>query len=212
MAGSNRSTAILLRELASLRERHCAEALSRAREQARQVVRPAFGQARLRVRNALTEERELIAKRLQAAEARLRLVREQRSQRQQKRLLQLAFSVLSQRLVKRWRDPVQARQWALELLGDAQRQLPTGRWQISHPTDWPPAEREYLRRELLARGLQAPDFQPDEGVTAGLRIGCGGAVLDGSVAGLTSDRRSIEARLLALLNEPRAESRRESDR
>jgi vacuolar-type H+-ATPase subunit H len=199
MPGSSRSVTFYIRELQSLRERHCAKALGEARTQAKQIVRPAFQEARLRVRNVLTEERGLLQKRIQAAQARLRAARLQRRDRDQERLLRLACEQLVQTLTDRWRDPPSRRQWVAALLEDGIDRLPPEGWRIRHPEGWNGEELEAARAYLEGRGVRSPAFTRDGDLRAGLCIHLDGVVLDGSVAGLVSDRRRIEARLLALM-------------
>jgi hypothetical protein len=200
MPGSSRSVEFYLRELESLRERHCTRVLADARTQAQEIVKPAFQEGRLRTRAALAEQRERLQKKIEAAEARLRAARLQQRHRQQARLLRLAYEQLRQSLARRWLDPPSRRQWIFTLLGDGVKRLPPSGWQIRHPEDWGAEEIEAARQYLEGQLIQSPDFTPDSGLQAGLRIHCQGVVLDGSVSGLTSDRHRIEARLLALLN------------
>ena len=199
MPASSRSVAFYIRELESLRERHCAKVLAEARVQAKEIVRPAFQEARSRAHAVLSEERESLQKKILAAEARLRSAELQRRHRGQARLLELAYEQLLQGLTDRWGDPPSRRQWVFALLDDGVKRLPGSGWQVRHPEGWDTAEIETAREYLVGRGVQSPRFAPDADLPAGLRIHCQGVVLDGSVAGLANDRRRIEARLLALL-------------
>ncbi|MCO6413623.1 MAG: hypothetical protein J5I92_12870, partial [Thiogranum sp.] len=60
-----------------------------------------------------------------------------------------------------------------------------------------------LEARLGAQLGQAPSFSAHDGVTAGLRIRAGDACIDGSIAGLLRARGSIEAMMLAALNDCR---------
>jgi len=208
MPASSRSVAFYIRELESLRERHCANVLAEARAQAKEIVRPAFQDARLRARSVLTEERELLQKKIQAAEARLRAAELQRRHRGQARLLQLAYDQLLQSLTRRWLAPPSRRQWVLALLDEGVKRLPDSGWQVRHPEAWDAEEIAAAREHLQGQAVQSPVFAADSDLAAGLRIHCQGVVLDGSVSGLASDRQRIEARLLALLV---AQGERETD-
>ena len=199
MPGSTRSVEFYIRELESLRERHCAKVLADARAQANEIVRPAFQEARLRAHTMLSEERELLQKKIQAAEARLRAAELQRRHRGQARLLQLAYEQLLQSLAGRWLDPPSRRQWVFALLDDGVKRLPPSGWQVRHPEGWDAEEIAAARQYLEGQAVQSPAFTADSDLAAGLRIHCQGVVLDGSVSGLASDRQRIEARLLALL-------------
>jgi hypothetical protein len=199
MPASTRTVDFYIRELELLRERHCAKVLAEARAQAKEIVGPAFREARLRARSVLTEERELLQKKIQAAEARLRAAELQRRHRGQAGLLQLAYDQLLQSLAGGWLDPQRRRRWVFAVLDDAVKRLPRTGWQVRHPEGWGAEEIAAARQHLHGRKVLSPAFIADSGLTAGLRIHCEGVVLDGSVAGLVSDRQRIEARLLALL-------------
>ena len=189
-----------LREIESLRERHCSKVLAEARRQAKEIIRPAFRKARLRVSSMLAKEQTQVERKIQAAEARLRTARLQYRQRQQTRLLQLAYQVLLQSLASSWRDPLSRRRWVCAVLESGVARFPHSGWQVQHPKDWAIEEIEAARDYLEHHAIESPAFEPNNGLTAGVRILCKGVVLDATVAGLVSDRRRIEGRLLALVS------------
>ena len=67
----------------------------------------------------------------------------------------------------------------------------------AHPADWPAGERERALRTVAADA--PPTCVVDPTVTAGLRVACGGIVLDGTLEGLLADRFEVEARLVQRL-------------
>jgi hypothetical protein len=55
--------------------------------------------------------------------------------------------------------------------------------------------------QAASRGIAAPAFSVDAGITAGLRIRAGSACLDGTDRGLLASREDVEALLLACWEE-----------
>jgi hypothetical protein len=56
-----------------------------------------------------------------------------------------------------------------------------------------------VARWLCGQGLEAPRFEPDADLHAGIRVECGLNLLDASFDGLLADRALIEGRLLHYL-------------
>jgi hypothetical protein len=147
------------------------------------------------MRQALAAERIRADKKLALAEARLRTRRRLHEQRRLARLLEQGWALLAEELARRWTDPASRRIWVNALAHHALEILPQDVWRIAHPPDWPPEEQQQLASGLKDR----PQFHADASIRAGLRISCGHNVIDGTIAGLVSDRQAIESRLLELL-------------
>jgi len=177
--------------------------LAAAREQAAALLVQARAETRQQVRGLFTEERERASARVAAAQARLQTQRRLHQQRQASAWLALAWRRLPQALRERWSDPPGRRQWVEMALARAGEVLRPGRWQFVFAPDWPADERQALAQRLAAGSGISAEFSADERLEAGLRVVAEGNVVDATLAGLTTDRNEIGARLLA---EPEAVS------
>ena len=187
----------LLKLVADDEQRRCREILARAEAGAQMTLREAQRAARARVREnvqALKQERRQA---LALATAELDTARRQHQQRRDQALLEAAWQPLQAALAARWRDASARSRWVDGLVLRALTRLPRGLWRVEHPSDWPAAERSRFVSVLSAALGQEPQLHVAADITAGLRVHAGSAQLDGTLAGLLSDRRAIEALLLA---------------
>jgi hypothetical protein len=185
------------------RDEACARLLAQAVEQAQQVVREARRDARLRMRQAVSEAREHFEQERVAAEARLHTQRRQRRQRADQALLVEAWPRLRGALQRRWRDSSGRRAWVEALLTQASTALVSSDWLIEHAPDWPSEERDTVGQRLATQLGQAPAFAERSDMVAGLRVRGGAACVDGSLDGLLGERAAIEALLLAAVHRRR---------
>jgi hypothetical protein len=193
-----RQTRALLDLVQSDGQRQIHEILDAAQRQAAELQAQARAQARARMRQTYAEQRRLLQEGVSAAQARLATQRRRHAQQRSAALLQLAWAQLPQALQARWQQPASRAAWVARVVAAARAHLPRGAWQVVHPADWPAAEQQ-----ALAQGLAvAPRFEPDARLPAGLKIAAGGAIVDGTLAGLLADRTDLEARLLRLLEPP----------
>jgi hypothetical protein len=180
-------------------ERESHEILDGARRESAELVRRAYRSARQRLRERVVAERSRALARVQAARAE-RVTRERRASEQTSvDLLAAAWPLLRARLLASWGDPERRRRWATHYLREALRVLPRGQWTVRHAPDWAPEEQQAAVAELGDALPQPPRFRSDGGITTGLVIESGGAMLDASLEGLLRDRARLEARLLALI-------------
>lgn len=189
----------LIELIAATRDARNAEILRQARQQAQARIRSAFREARQRVSRAIGEERVRARGQLALNEARLETHDRQRYQDAVQHMLSRARHRLDAALGARWQDTWQRRQWLEHLLGQALRRLPKAHWQIGHPAGWDTAEIAPWLDRIAERTGAHPLLKGDAGIAAGLRIEAGGACLDGTVGGLLTDQRGVEAQLLARL-------------
>lgn len=153
---------------------------------------------------AILSERRRSAQWLEATRAQLRNRRREEHQRISLLMLHRGWESLRETLVDRWRVPATQRRWCENLLERARLALPAGHWNIEHPSGWrPAAAREFAANVAAATG-HTPTLSPNSDITAGLRICCATACLDGTLGeqglGLLFDRTGAEARLLAHLH------------
>ncbi|MEA3278385.1 MAG: hypothetical protein U9Q81_24440 [Pseudomonadota bacterium] len=191
----------LLKLVDDYREQECRSILDAARAEASDLLRQAYRKERAHLHDRVMAERSRAQSRIQAARAE-RATRERwLSERTNHDLLDAAWPRLRALLLACWRDGDCRRRWVTGYLRQAVGVLPHGQWTVRHAVEWNEAERRDLAAELEQSIGQAPRFQSDGGVEAGVVIECSGAVLDASLSGLLRDRARLEARLLALLRE-----------
>jgi vacuolar-type H+-ATPase subunit H len=183
--------------------RQCDAIIGEARARAAEVLARSHADARARMRELFADERQQARERVDAAQARLQTRSRLHEQRRAADMLALGWRRLPEALLARWRDAGQRQCWVDAVTAIAIRVLPRTRWQIVHGPDWAVTEQ----RALCVRVTPAPDLAPtliaDAGIAAGLKIAAGGNVVDGTLAGLVSDRTEVGARLLRYL-EPSA--------
>ena len=190
------AAAALLQLIADNREAKCRALRERAASEVRAILKQAHAGAREQVLAALEEARKRDSEQRARAEAqRRRRERLAREQNLKARLNEGARRV-KELLARWWQDPAERWTWAERGALRAVEVLPTGRWEIAHPGEWPKAERERLRQLLLERGVVMADFVPDPAIAAGVRLSSGNAVFDATLGGLLADRTAVEARLL----------------
>ena len=116
-----------------------------------------------------------------------------------RQFLDRAWDQLITQMERRWRIAAQRQLWVNLVLDKAKLRLPIGQWLIEYPRDWTQDERNELEHAVLQHTDIAPQLKPDDAIKAGIRIGANGAVVNGTIIGLTTDRTRIEAELLAQL-------------
>ena len=184
--------------------------LAEAQGRAEVLVAQAHADARARIREAHAEERQRAQARIAAARANLQTRRRLHEQRRSTALLALGWQRLPSALRERWRDAASRRLWVDAVLTEAVRVLPRVPWRIVHGPGWAEPERQAVTSRLERRADVGPDpaavqalsavaWRADAGIEAGLRVEAGGNVVDGTLAGLVSDRDEIGARLLRQL-------------
>jgi hypothetical protein len=197
LPGIEQSTQALVDLVAADRARLCDEILGEAHARAQGLRADARDRARRRIRQVFEEQRARRDERLAAAEARLATERRLHAQQHLSARLRLASDALPQALQALWQEQEGRATWARTVLQAAKLRLPPGPWRLAHPVDWRTDERE---RALQGAAWDAtPHCEADPRITAGLRVACGGIVLDGTLEGLLADRADVEARLVRRL-------------
>jgi vacuolar-type H+-ATPase subunit E/Vma4 len=162
------------------------ERLRAARRAARQRVHEAIAELRAEVDAGITRVRagdQARARRLELEKAR--------------QVLAAGRDCLDQALRKRWQADDSRKAWVSSLLEQASSLLPAGAWQVEHAAGWPEEERQDFAAVAAEAAGEAPRLSARDDVAAGLRIGIGGASLDGTLEGLLARGSELEARLLA---------------
>ena len=68
---------------------------------------------------------------------------------------------------------------------------------------WPDDEKQSFLQQVRKHTGQTPDARASADIGAGLRICSGGSCVDGTLTGILSDRRGVEAILLTELTQAR---------
>jgi hypothetical protein len=193
----------LLKLVETYRAQECRVVLDHAGSESVKILRRAWRRERDHLHTSVEAERTRARALIQAARAE-RATRERTSgDRENARLLALAWPRIEAQLLARWQDPRQRELWVARTLAAALESLPPGPWTVRHAPDWEAPQAAApcidLAGRLAALGAPAPSFIADPELAAGLIVASGAARLDASLAGLILDRPPLEARLLALL-------------
>ena len=177
----------------------CRTTLDQANKQAEEIVKTAEEEARQRKKAAQAAEQWRRARVLEATQAQQATELRQLRLNNTKTLLEKGFVLLEQALVQCWQNEANRRRWLLFLLDRAHLLLPEGNWEVIHPTGWNPQEIKEIGDTMATRDTPSLTFRAETSLTAGVRMGCRGAWVDGTLHGITANRQEIEAMLLALL-------------
>ena len=194
-----RQARALLELIEADRARRCAQILGEANGRASRSRAQACAEARQRVRQVYTEQRQRRHDQIGAAQARLATCRRLHEQRRTAALLQVAWQQLPDALRALWQQGDSRAAWVRHVLTYARDRLQPGPWRIVHAANWQAHEREALPAALLADTRIEPRFEADASIEAGLKVVGGRNVVDGTITGLLADRADIEARLLRQL-------------
>ncbi|MBF0190747.1 MAG: hypothetical protein HQL99_06295 [Magnetococcales bacterium] len=177
-----------------------------AHSEAAALIAEAHRKARARMREVVNRERHLMEQALRSARSKEETERRHHALSVDNRHLEQARGLLDQALLERWQAPESRKTWILSTLERAMAFLPAGEWEIHHPADLDPSEWQMVEKRLVNSGLPKPRSVMDASLLAGLRLGCQGAWVDGSAAGVVVNRLSIDAGLLALMHTEGASS------
>ncbi|MBF0272713.1 MAG: hypothetical protein HQL98_11695 [Magnetococcales bacterium] len=180
--------------------------LHQAQNEAAILIAEAHRKARARMRDMVNRERHVMEQALRRARSQEETERRNHALSVDNRHLEQARSALDQALLERWREPESRKLWITSTVERAMAFLPTGEWEIHHPSDLDPSEWQMVEKRLLESGLPKPQAVMDASLQAGMRLGCQGAWVDGSAAGVVANRLSIDAGLLALMHAEGASS------
>ena len=178
------------------RTRRCAAIEADADARAAAIVAAAHAAARSRMRDAFAEERARSDERIEAVGAELATRRRLARQRRAVALLDVARTELPVALAARWRDDDARAAWLATVLAAAVAVLPHGEWRIAHPVPWAGREQEAFARAVVAQTGTPPEFRPDAGTAAGVKVLAGFNIIDGTAGGLLADNAAVGARLL----------------
>lgn len=163
-----------------------------AQRWARDKLRDARHQARLRIAGVIESERAGLEREIAAAEA---SIGAQQRHRQQQYIAGIVGRVLERvprELERRWQDAGTRRAWVAAALDEAGRRLGASTWSVRHAPGLHAAERHVGSGDTLT-------WTEDLALKAGLVIEKPGARLDASIPGLLSDSAGVQGHIVHLL-------------
>lgn len=171
---------------------------TQARQEARQIIRQAYRDARLRLHQYIFESRERMQKEIVAAKAKNHTVRKQLQHKADRLYLNQAWDMLEDKLITRWQNKEQRQRWVQKILAVAFQVILSQDWLVEHPAGWSENEKQNLIRQARQKSSRiAVNFTVSSDIIAGIRISAHGATVDASLQGLLANRSRIESEFLA---------------
>ena len=187
----------LLEIVDGFRNQQCEVLLGQAREQAKQVVRHTYRNARNRLRTSILEDRQQLDQSLASVRAKRHTFIMQQKHQASRVFLDDSWTLLEKKMIHRWSDTELRQLWVKSIIDVAIDSLPAIDWLIEHNDIWTNAEQKQWAEYIKQQSERTIKFQVLENVKAGIRITGGGAVVDGTLEGLLNDRVRVESEILA---------------
>jgi len=183
------------------RNRECTKQFEQAHKTRQEMIRTAYRDARQHLHQAVERERAHAISQVRSAEAELHTKRRAVEQRLAESSLKEGWQLLGQGLLKQWQDSEGRLAWIERCAKEALKRLPRDHWTVQHPTDCTPKELTHFSDLITRESTDTViDLQAVPAIKAGLVIGTSNTWLDMSLHGLLKDKKSVEARMLALFN------------
>jgi hypothetical protein len=183
------------------REKQCNKLLEEANAQAQAIIRKAYQESRQRLHREIQQGRENGRQAIASAEAQMLTRQRHLRQANDKVMLDRAWGKLQQHLLQVWQTDSLRSTWLDNILQAARTTLNTGTWHIEHPADMSDKELDQLSAAIQQYTGNEPAQEKDNTLSAGVRLCCDGACVDGTLAGMMSYRDFIESMLLYELNQ-----------
>jgi hypothetical protein len=198
---TERQKKLLIDLIVNNRKQQCNELIDKANVKSRDMIITAYVEARSHVHDAVESERARAGNTIRSVEAELSTKHRAVKQGFSEQLLQQGWSLLDEQLKQTWLQNEGRRQWIKRCANEAVKCLPAGDWVISHPLDCT-AEQLSEMASIITEKLPATkiELSSSSDIKAGLIIRADKTRLDMSLAGLSQDRKMIEARMLALFH------------
>jgi hypothetical protein len=181
------------------RESKQREILMAAQGEAAEIIINSYGEARLRLKEQVAKERRQMAQAQKSAQAQRETEQRRHRLKSYDALLIKARLLLKTALENRWNEPSSRKDWLDFVANQAIRFLPRGEWQVLCGRGIGEEDRQRLKERIEKECPSTLLFQVDEESNVGLKIGCKGAWVDGTLDGLLADSRSIDGQLLGLM-------------
>lgn len=187
----------ILSALRTQRDRRCREIAGESRSRNRQLLENARDRMRLRLHQAVGEERRHRADALLNARHRIEADQRKKLLGGYKEYLREVWPLLVTELERRWSDNEARRLWCEMAIREACASLLHEEWIVELPETWQSQDSEWLLNAFAGHELPGPELRIGNDLPTGIRIRCGDACLDATLDGLLDRRTEIEARLLA---------------
>jgi vacuolar-type H+-ATPase subunit E/Vma4 len=190
----------LLEVIRHYQDEQCKKILAQTKSDIKAIYRNAYSEARQRLhQNIVSSRTEMQA---QIAAARARAVTESKMTHNKAvcDMLVAMRAELEQALERRWKSAESRQQWLSRVILQALEILPAGNWILKHPSDLNSKEKEFIKTKINPQTGIKLKLEKIVNMTAGISISSEGAVVDGTLQGLLTDRTRIEAEFLARCN------------
>ncbi len=171
--------------------------ITQAQQEAQTIVRRAFHDARLQVREENARNRERQQQETARARARHHTAIKQLQHTLDQEFLRSAWLQLETSLRQCWQQAQARKAWIGNMLNLGAKALPVSQWRIELAPGYSDADLQYITQQVHVVTGQEPELRDAASSDAGMLIQTMGAVVDGSLTGLLLDRPTIEAQLLA---------------
>ena len=188
----------LLDVVREYQDKQCEKILTQAQQETQQIIRQAYGDARLRLHQYILESREGMQREIVTAKAKSHTIRKQIQHKADRLYLKQTWDMLEDKLITRWQNKEQRQRWVQKILVVALQVIPSQDWLVEHPDCWSDYEKHNLINQARQKSSKiAVNFAVSSDIIAGIRICAHGATVDGSLQGLLANRSRIESELLA---------------
>lgn len=175
------------------------EILSAAHAEAELILKNAHHNARKRVGEVIAQERRNLAEAQNSVRAHLESGQRRHRMKEAEALVKAGRAQLEQAMLQRWQDATARGAWLDFVATQAIRFLPQGHWQLVCAEGVDMSEIDKLKNRVDQKRSCQLSSQSEAALKAGLKVGCLGAWVDGTLEGLLADSRSIDAQLLGLI-------------
>lgn len=182
-------------------QEQCGVLSEQAGQQSQEIIRQAYREARLRLHHDIQDSRQHMQQELSATRAKLHTMMMQQRHRADQEFLAQSWELLVAKLMQRWQKPDLRKLWVQKIFDTAIQVLPAEQWQVVHPPDWPTTEKEQFEEMVSHNAQKQLVIAPDADMKAGILISADGALVDGSLQGMLSDRVRIDSEVLAQCRE-----------
>ncbi len=178
-------------------DKQCEKILTQAQQETQQIIRQAYGDARLRLHQYILESREGMQREIVTAKAKSHTIRKQIQHKADRLYLNQTWDMLEDKLIARWQNKEQRQRWVQKILVVALQVIPSQDWLVEHPDCWSEDEKHNFINQARQKSEIAVNFAVSSDIIAGIRICAHGATVDGSLQGLLANRSRIESEFLA---------------
>lgn len=190
----------LLEVIRQYQDKQCENILAQTKADIKSIYRGAYSESRQRLHQNIVGSRREMQEKIAAARARavteIKIIRN-------KAVCEMLGEMrkeLEQALKLRWKSVKSRQQWLSKVISQALEILPASNWILIHPSDLTGKEKDFIQAQIGSHAGIKLKLKEVKGTPAGISISSEGAVVDGTLQGLLTDRTRIEAEFLARIN------------